>query len=46
MGLKRSKFSEEQVVRILQEVESGKAVREVCKSHGVSEGTFYIWKRK
>ena len=44
--MKKSRFSEEQVVRILQEVESGKAVREVCRAHGVSEGTFYVWKRK
>jgi len=39
--MKRSKFSEAQVVEILGEVESGKAVREVCKSHGLSEATFY-----
>lgn len=44
--MKRSKFSEEQVVRIPQEAESGKSVREVCRAHGVSEGTFYEWKRK
>ena len=44
--MKRSKFSEEQVVRILQEVESGKSVREVCRSHCVSEATLYVWRRK
>ncbi|HRJ28099.1 MAG TPA: transposase, partial [Fimbriimonadaceae bacterium] len=44
--MKKSKFSEEQVVRILQEVEAGKAVREVCRAHGLSEATFYAWKRK
>lgn len=44
--MKKSRFSEEQVVKILQEVESGKAVREVCKAHGVSENTFYLWRRK
>ncbi|MFQ3588642.1 MAG: transposase, partial [Fimbriimonadaceae bacterium] len=32
--MKKSRFSEEQVVRILQEVESGKSVREVCRAHG------------
>jgi len=44
--LKKSRFGEEQVVRILQEVDSGKAVREVCRAHGVSEATYYVWKRK
>jgi putative transposase len=44
--VKKSRFSEEQVVRILHEVESGKGVREVCRAHGVSEATFYTWKRK
>lgn len=44
--MKKSRFGEEQVVRILQEVDSGKAVREVCRAHGVSEATYYVWKRK
>jgi putative transposase len=44
--MKKSKFSESQVVKILGEVEAGKPVREVCKTHGLSEATFYTWKRK
>jgi putative transposase len=44
--MKRSKYSEEQVVRILSEVQSGKTVREVCKAHGLSEFTFYTWRKK
>jgi len=44
--LKKSKFSEAQVVKILGELSSGKSVRDVCSSHGLSEATFYVWKRK
>ena len=44
--MKRSKYSEEQIVRILAEVQSGKSIREVCKVHGVSEFTFYTWRKK
>ncbi|RYG28234.1 transposase [bacterium] len=44
--VKKSRFSEDQVVRILGEVSAGKSVREVCKLHKVSEGTLYTWKRK
>jgi putative transposase len=44
--LKTSKFSEDQIVRILGEVRAGKSVREVCKAHGVSENSYYIWRRK
>lgn len=45
--MKKSKFSEEQIVRILQEASSGqKSQAQICKDHGVSVNTFYIWKRK
>ncbi|MCC6351938.1 MAG: transposase, partial [Phycisphaerales bacterium] len=45
--MKRSKFSEEQIVRILQEAASGqKTQAQLCRDHGVSANTFYVWKRK
>lgn len=45
--MKKSKFSEEQIVRLLQEAESGqKTQAELCREHGVSQNTFYVWKRK
>jgi putative transposase len=37
---------EEQMLRALRQAESGTMVREVCREHGVSDATFYIWKKK
>lgn len=44
--MKRSKFSEHQIVRILKEVEGGRTVKEVCREYGFSEATYYSWKAK
>lgn len=44
--MKRSKFTEEQVIGILKEHEAGVAVAEVCRRHGMSSATFYAWKAK
>jgi putative transposase len=44
--MKRSKFSEEQITYALRQVESGTAVADVCRQMGVSEATFYVWKKK
>ena len=44
--MKRSKFSEEQVAYALRQAESGSPVGDVCRQLGVSEATFYIWKKK
>lgn len=45
--MKKSKFSEEQIVKILQEAASGqKTQSQVCRDNGVNLNTFYIWKRK
>jgi putative transposase len=42
--VKKSKFSEAQIVKILGEVSAGKPLREVCTAHGLSEATFHVWK--
>ena len=44
--MKKSKFSESQIVGILKEQEQGKAVADICRGHGISQGTFYQWKAK
>jgi len=44
--MKRSRFSDEQVIGILKEQESGAVTADVCRRHGISEATFYKWKAK
>ena len=40
------RYTEEQIIRILKEVESGKSVVEACREYGVSEATFHRWRQK
>jgi len=43
----KKRFTDEQIVAILRDAESGgKTVAEVCRTHGISEPTFYNWRRK
>jgi putative transposase len=44
--MKRSRFTEEQIIGILGEQEAGMKTAEVCRKHGISEPTFYVWKAK
>lgn len=45
--MKRNRFSEEQIVKILGEAEKGgKPVLDLCRKHGVTEQTFYRWRRR
>jgi putative transposase len=38
--------SEDEILRVLREAESGDAVVEICRKHGISQQTFYLWKKK
>ena len=44
--MKKSRFTESQILGILKEQESGKPVTEICREHGISQATFYQWKSK
>jgi putative transposase len=44
--MKRKRFSEEQIIGVLKEHESGVKTADLCRKHGISEATFYNWKSK
>ena len=44
--MRRSRFSEEQIIAVLREAESGTAVKDLCRRAGISAVTFYKWKAK
>jgi len=44
--MKKSRYSENQIVKILKEVEAGKMVKDVCREYGISDATYYNWKAK
>ena len=43
--MKRKRFKEEQIVAILKEAEAGKTVGDICRAYGISEQTYYRWKK-
>ncbi len=44
--MKRARFTETQIVKILKEVEGGRAVKDVCRENTISDTTYYNWKAK
>ena len=44
--MKRSRFTEEQIIGILKENQAGLGAKELCRKHGISDATFYIWRSK
>jgi len=44
--MKKSKYSEDQIIGILKEAEAGIAVTELCRKYGISDQTYYNWKAK
>ena len=44
--MKRSRFTDEQIAYALRQVDGGTSVADVCRQMGISEATFYVWKKK
>ena len=44
--MKRSRFTDSQIIAILKEVETGARVPDLCRTHGISDATFYNWRAK
>jgi putative transposase len=44
--MKKSRFSEQQIINILKQADAGVKVQDLCRQHGISDATYYKWKSK
>ena len=44
--MKRNQYTESQIIKMLKENESGRSAADICQEHGVSQATFYNWRKK
>ena len=44
--MKKTRFTESQIVKILKEYDGGREAKEICREHGISHATFYNWRKK
>jgi len=44
--MKKTRFTEQQIIAVLKEAEAGMPVGELCRKHGISDASFYLWRKK